>query len=491
MSAFTAAPAGAPAGQRPPRAIKVAYSLGGAADAVFTTAAGFIFFYYTAVLGLSGSLVGAALFIGLCADAAVDPFIGSWSDNLRSRYGRRAPLMFIGAPLTAVALGLLFSPPAGLAEPLLFAWLAAVSVAVRAFISVFWVPFLALGAEMADDYVERSSIVAWRVTVGILTSVVITALAYSVFFAGEGGLQAPERYPSFGWAVAAVLFVAMMACCLGVYRFAAGLPSAPSVDAAMWRRLPGEVREILRNRSFRILFFSAVVFYAAVGANGTLNAHSQLFVWKLRPEMMQFVGYAYLAGILAGIPLTPQLTRRLEKRTVVLVGLGLVLVSWVVLPLVWVSGLYRPEGSAATIALSANSAMAGFGVGFAMIAYPSMMADAADEHEFLFRRRREGLYFAGLGFAAKAASGVGILVAGVALDALRFPREAGRAVGVELPADVLVRLLLAWGPGSALVALIAFVMFAPYAVGRVRQKEISAEIHRRRAAGEDGEEAPA
>ncbi len=135
--------------------------------------------------------------------------------------------------------------------------------------------------------------------------------------------------------------------------------------------------------------------------------------------------------------------------------------------------------------------MAGFGVGFAMIAYPSMMADAADEHEFLFRRRREGLYFAGLGFAAKAASGVGILVAGVALDALRFPREAGRAVGVELPADVLVRLLLAWGPGSALVALIAFVMFAPYAVGRVRQKEISAEIQRRRAAGEDGEEAPA
>jgi len=479
-------------GLRPPRRIKAAYSLGGAADSVFTTAAGFIFFYYTAVLGLSGSLVGAALFIGLCADAAVDPFIGSWSDNLRSRLGRRAPLMFVGAPLTALALGLLFSPPTGLSQPLLFAWLAVMSVAVRAFISIFWVPYLALGAEMADGYVERSSIVAWRVTVGILTSVVITALAYSVFFAGEGGLQTPERYPSFGWSVAVLLFVAMMACCLGVFRFAATLPSAPSVDLAMRRRLPSEVGEILRNRSFRILFFSAVVFYAAVGANGTLNTHSQLFVWKLRPEMMQFVGYAYLAGILAGIPLTPQLTRRLEKRTVVLVGLGLVLVSWVILPMLWVSGLYRPEGATAMGVLAANSAMAGFGVGFAMIAYPSMMADTADEHEYLFHRRREGLYFAGLGFAAKAASGVGVLVAGFALDALRFPREAGRAVGIELPTDVLTRLLLAWGPGSALVALIAFVMFAPYAVGRVRQMEISAEIRRRRAAEEaDGPASPA
>ncbi|MCG9916922.1 MAG: MFS transporter [Phenylobacterium sp.] len=482
MSAVSDAAASQVAPLGPPRRVKFAYSLGGAGDALFSTAVGFIFFYYTAVLGLSGTMVGAALFIGLCADAAVDPFIGSWSDNLQSRFGRRAPLMFAGAPLTALGLGLLFSPPEGLPPTMLFIWLAVTSVAVRAFISLFWVPYLALGAEMADDYVERSRIVAWRVVVGILTSVLITALAYSVFFAGEGGLQSPERYPAFGWSVAALVLTAMTLCCLGIYKFAATLPRVPSVDASMISRLPGEVSEILRNRSFRILFFSAVIFYAAVGANGTLNTHSQLFVWKLRPEMMQFVGYAYLAGILVGIPVTPRLTQRLEKRTVVLVGLGLVLVSWVILPLVWVSGLYRPEGAASAVLLAANSAMAGIGVGFAMIAYPSMMADAADEHEFLFRRRREGLYFAGLGFAAKAASGVGVLVAGLALDALRFPREAGRAVGVELPADVLTRLLLAWGPGSALVALVAMVLFAPYAVGRLRQQEISTEIRRRRAA---------
>ena len=72
-------------------------------------------------------------------------------------------------------------------------------------------------------------------------------------------------------------------------------------------------------------------------------------------------------------------------------------------------------------------------------------------------------------------------MAGLALDAMRFPREAGRAVGIELPADVLTRLLLAWGPGSALVALIAMVLFAPYAVGRLRHEEISVEIRRRRA----------
>lgn len=483
MSADLSAPVADPPAPtlRPPARVKAAFSFGGAADAVFTTAAGFVFFYYTAVLGLSGTLVGAALFIGLCADAGVDPFIGSWSDNLKSRFGRRVPVMVIGAPLTALALALLFSPPAGLSQTLLFVWLTVTSVAVRAFISVFYVPYLALGAEMADDYVERSSIVAYRVVAGIVTSIVITALAYSVFFAGEGGLQTPERYPGFGLAVAGLIFVAMAICCLGVFRYAAGLPKAATVDQPMFRRLPGEVAEILRNPSFRILFFSAVVFYAAVGANGTLNTHTQIFVWKLRPESIQFVGYAYLAGILAGIPLTPQLTRRLEKRTVVLVGLSMVLLSWIVLPTLWSTGLYRPEGTQAMAVLAANNIFVGVGVGFAMIAYPSMMADAADEHEHLFHRRREGLYFAGLGFAAKAASGVGVLAAGLALDALRFPREAGRAVGAQVDTDVLIRLILAWGPGSAVVALAAMVMFAPYAVSRRRHQEISLDLRRRRA----------
>lgn len=54
------------------------------------------------------------------------------------------------------------------------------------------------------------------------------------------------------------------------------------------------------------------------------------------------------------------------------------------------------------------------------ISFWSMLADAADEHEFLFHERREGLFFAGLTFSAKAAIAVGSLVAGVALDAIGF-----------------------------------------------------------------------
>ena len=53
----------------------------------------FILFYYKQVLGLSGTLTGIAIAISIIWDAVSDPLVGAWSDNLRTRWGRRHPLM--------------------------------------------------------------------------------------------------------------------------------------------------------------------------------------------------------------------------------------------------------------------------------------------------------------------------------------------------------------------------------------------------------------
>ena len=110
-----------------------------------------------------------------------------------------------------------------------------------------------------------------------------------------------------------------------------------------------------------------------------------------------------------------------------------------------------------------------------------MMADAADEHEHLFGTRREGLFFSGLGFAGKAAGGIGTLVGGFALDLLRFPRDAGRQINAVIPEDVLANLVLAWGPLPAALCVVGGLVFAPYAISRARQEHISADLKIRRA----------
>ena len=468
---------------KPSLAVKFFYSLGQMAQAGgFDTAIGFIFFYYAAVLGLPGGLVGAALAISLAFDAVVDPLVGSWSDNLKSRLGRRLPLMIASVPAIVLSLGLLFSPPHGLEPWALFAWLTVMSVATRAFISVFNVPYIALAAEMATDSAARTSLVVWRSLAGIFTGLACTVLGYSLFFA-HGGLQRPQGYPGFGWSVAGMLGVGLSACCLGIWRYAAVLPQPDQVAHGLLARLPGEVREIFRNRSFRVLFLSAVVLYSALGLNASLNNHAFVFVWRLRSESIQFIGYAFLAGILMGVGGAPVLQRLVEKKTVVIVGLSLLMANWLVFQGLRLLGLYSPVGDPGLLSMEFNSGVAGIGVGLALVAYPAMMADAADEHELLFGRRREGLYFAGLGFANKAATGLGVLLAGVALDLIAFPKNVGQQIGIVLPELVQARLVMIWGPAAAVICTVSLVILMAYGISRARHAEIEAALEKARRQG--------
>ncbi len=462
--------------RKPPRLVKLAYSLGQAAqNGGFDAAIAFIFFYYSAVLGLSGTLVGAALAISLAFDAVVDPVVGSWSDNLKSRMGRRLPLMIVAVPLICVSVGLLFSPPHGLGQIGLFGWLAAMSVAVRSFISLFNVPYIALGAEMTSDYAERTSVVVYRAFAGICSGVAVTAIGYSIYFA-HGGLQRAEGYPGFGWSVALLLFVCMTLCCLGVRRYAAALPQPEPRQGSMLRRLPQELKEIFSNRSFRLLFVSAVVIFVAIGVNASLNNHAFIFVWRMASEKIQFIGYAYLIGILLGVLAAPLLQRIMEKKNVVIIGFLLLIANWLVLQGLMLAGGYFPIGDAALLPMQFNSFIAGIGTGFVSVAYPSMMADAADEHEFLFGTRREGLYFAGLGFAGKAATGLGVMVAGVALDLIRFPRSVDHAASAVLPQAMQDRLVMIWGPVPAIIAIVSLMILFSYGITRARHRQIAAAL---------------
>jgi GPH family glycoside/pentoside/hexuronide:cation symporter len=450
-------------------------------EASFIAAVAFVFFYYTAVLGLSGGMVGAALAISMVLDGIADPFIGSWSDNVRSKYGRRLPLMLIGAPLTVIAMGLLFHPPAGLAPFLLFGWLTLTKMSVRAFASVYNIPYFALGGEMSDDYVERSRIVAWRLLAGIVASTTVTVMA-GVYFRGEGGLQDPGRYPVFGWTIAGVVLVFSLICCAGVWRYAVGLPQPTTPRQSFSaRRLMKEVVEIFSNASFRLLFLTMVVFTSAAGLAQALNNHAYVFVWKIRPEVIQGLGLVALFGIFLGVPATSILLRWMEKKTAAVTGLVLVVAAFIILPTLRATGLFAPTGTEAASWLTASNLFIGLGSGIIFIAYPSMMADAAEEHEHRYGDRREGLYFAGLGFAGKAAAGMGSLIGGLSLDLLHFPRDVGRQVHAVVAEPILRELMVAWGIIPASLCLIAAMAIIPYAITREKHAVLTAELRARRA----------
>ena len=107
-------------------------------------------------MGVDAGLVGVALLIALIVDAVSDPVVGYWSDNMRTRFGRRHPFMYAALIPTAVTYFLTWNPPAGVSGNDLFIWLLACTILVRLSFTFFDVPSTALAAEIPAIFNQLS-----------------------------------------------------------------------------------------------------------------------------------------------------------------------------------------------------------------------------------------------------------------------------------------------------------------------------------------------
>ena len=165
--------------------LKAQYGIGEISNGMVGAGFGFfLLFYLTAVCGMSGTVAGSATLIATLVDAVADPAIGLASDRLKTRWGRRLPFMVVSIIPFAIAFGVLFSMPASLTGSAQFLYVTVCLIVLRLALSAFILPFTAVGAEITDDYRERASVVAFRLTfqnAGVLACVV---LGLGVFMAG-------------------------------------------------------------------------------------------------------------------------------------------------------------------------------------------------------------------------------------------------------------------------------------------------------------------
>jgi Na+/melibiose symporter-like transporter len=122
--------------------------------------------FYSTQMALPLALVGLGIAITRGLDIFTDIGLGMLSDRLRTRWGRRKPLIMAGLPLAVLAVWMLFVPPEGAGAAYFLFWVVAFNV----LISVVEVPFGAWGAELSSDYDERTRVTAWRAVASQLGS---------------------------------------------------------------------------------------------------------------------------------------------------------------------------------------------------------------------------------------------------------------------------------------------------------------------------------
>ena len=442
-----------------------------------------LLFYLTIICGMSGSAAGLALGIALVVDSFIDPLVGSISDNSQSRHGRRHPYMILAAIPIAVGYGLLFSIPTQLTGWGLFAFAMVMLMVVRVGLSFFQVPYIALGAELSDDYAERSTIVAARVLFTVVAGLAAAILTYGVFLAGHDGQHNRAAYAPLAWTCGGLVLLGAAIASFGTLKMRSRLHAAPADNGGGVGRIVAEVVEVFKNRSFCILFASCLILFIGLGVAGQLGLHANTYFWKLQPKQLLAITLVVTLGYLLGVAIALFLASRLEKRTVALLGISLIGVGQLVPVSLRLAGLI--PASAAVPTLMIGGICSGIGAACALIGFQSMMADAADEHEHLFGARREGLYFAGISFSAKASSGIGAIIAGIILDLISFPDglDLPGAPHVGIPWATIQKLAIFHGPGAAVITAISVLTLTLYRRGKRDHEEVRAALVAKRANG--------
>ncbi|MEH6909076.1 MAG: MFS transporter [Oceanicoccus sp.] len=451
------------------------YSIKDAAFAIF------VLLFYKQVLGLSGSLTGLAIFISVMWDAVSDPMIGAWSDRLKSRWGRRHPMMVAGTLPLAFSFVMLFYPlesVRGTQWPL-FLWLLASVIAVRTFLTVFIIPHTAMGAEISDDYHERTSIVNFRTNLGWTIGVLLPAITLPLLFRDSGGVDGRfviENYYYYGWVSFFAVIIAAVICIMGTRQFIPRLKEVasrnkPSVGFS------GMIRDTLAtlgNENFKRIILLDLAMGAMMGIMGALNMIAYTYFWELTIIQISVLSLASIAAVAIFFPGMRFLAQRWQKQDLLKFSvIGLFFNTLWLYPARLLDLLPENGSALLFVFIFVNMMLFTSLTIIRTVNIHSIMADIADEHELKTGRRQEGVFFAAAAFATKFVMGFGYMVAGPLLDIIGL--EAGVAPG-DAPDTALLGIGLVMGPLLALLYVVPWWMSTKLDVSKERLAEVHSQL---------------
>jgi len=139
---------------------KVAFGFGMLANQMFPAALSIFMVVLVEDLGFSPLLWGILYFLPRVFDSITDPIMGFISDNTRSKWGRRRHYVFLGAIILGISYIFMWQlhPENGLTYN--FIYFLCWSLVFYLGLTIFSVPYVAMGYEMSPDFHERTNIMA-------------------------------------------------------------------------------------------------------------------------------------------------------------------------------------------------------------------------------------------------------------------------------------------------------------------------------------------
>jgi glycoside/pentoside/hexuronide:cation symporter, GPH family len=411
--------------------------------------------FYASEVGLSLAALGTAMILARILDIVVDPFIGTLSDRLHTRFGRRKPWLVLGSVFLLIGMSQLFHPPVGVTLTYFLFWLGVMYVGF----SLVQVPHRAWGAELSPHYDERTHISSVRqfcATAGLIVSTLVPAIVL-----GQKGAKSADVLSSLATMTLIVLPIVVL---LNLYFTPdATLQRAKTTPIKFdWR---AQWNAVKRNGPLRTVLIFLFLGFSAETFRQTLTVFFARDVVGVPNLGMVYVYYFISAFI--GVPCWRRVAKYTGKHKAL--ALGMVIAIGTNLGLFFV-------GRGDVMLFTTMFIIKGFCFGALDLLPAAMLADATDVDRAVSRKTRAGLLFAMAGVVTNLGQAVG---QGLSLNALSW--VGYRAAG-ETAESALLSLRALYALAPSLVLAIALFVALRYSLTEKRHDQLREALARREAA---------
>ncbi len=408
-----------------PLSQKIAFGLGMLANQMFPAMIGIFTVVLVEKLGFSGLLLGLTYFIPKFYDALFDLIMGYVSDNTKSKWGRRRQYVLAGAIILGISFSLMWQLYVENGVTYNFWYFLVISLIFYSGLTIFSIPYVAMGYEMSDDFHERTNIMATSQLIGQLAWVVapwfwVLMADQSLFSSSDVAVRTLSVYVAIGCTILAAIpafFIPSKSTLNENYS---------PIDLKGILGSFGEIKEGLKAsieiKPFRkICIATFLIFNAFQTTAGFSYFIIKYYLFKgnedgfgLWPTLFGCVG-AIITTIVV-IPIVAKMSKVMGKKKAFLLSQGISIIGYILLFLLFVPG--KPY--LFLFALPFFS----FGIGSLFTLMMSMTSDVIDIDELNTGKRREGSLGAIYWWMVKFGTAVAGLLSGIILSVVHFQSNA-------------------------------------------------------------------
>jgi GPH family glycoside/pentoside/hexuronide:cation symporter len=421
---------------------------------------------YNILLGLNPAIIGVVIAVGRLVDAVLDPVIGAFSDNFRSRFGRRRPLIVLGALTTGPMFLLVFFCPLGWSPVGYAVYFSATMLLYYVAFTLFSIPLKGLQYELTGDYHERTRVSTIAATIMPVGSIISSWLFAISQWSGFGDPLTGVRYTA---AIVMVLFGLL------------GIVPALLVKERYYQQAQAQPKVSFRE-NFRALLGNRPLMLISAGGGATLIGIYTVYSLGLYLNIYYVHGgdvktasiyhgsitTAYQIASIVSAPIIGWMATRMGKRRAFIVCLGVALVGTVIKWFCYVPG--HPA------LMFIPMIMMGMGMSGFWVITASMMADISDYAEWKQGFRNEATVGAVFLWIFKTGVSAAFFISGFVLLWVGFNEKLGGGQGAET--ILWMRLLFSFVPAVALAVAIACI--ARFPITEAVSREVRRELDQRR-----------